>query len=206
MTSLTEQLRQLIRDRDYRIGERLPSERELAERFDASRPSVRRAIATLVEHGVLESRDRSGVYFRGTDPQDLLAVRLVLEPWAAAEAAARASRAEAAALRGLVAQAEAALDSAAEFARIDSAVHAAVVAAANNAVLSDLYLSLRQRIMATRAQTSALRSTRETALADLGALIAAIDAGDAPAARERMTEHLSALAPSLPGAPSAPTP
>lgn len=193
MTPLIEQLRQLIRDREYRVGERLPSERELAERFETSRPSIRRAIATLVEHGILESRDRSGVYFRGTDPEDLLAVRLQLEPWAAAEAATKITAEQTEALRVLLTQAEAALDSASDFARADSAIHATVVTAAHNVVLSDLYLSLRQRIMANRARTSAVRATRETALADLGALIAAITSGDRDAARRCMTDHLSAL-------------
>ena len=45
-----------------RPGERLPSERELAERMGVSRPSLREAIADLQERDLLVSRAGSGVY------------------------------------------------------------------------------------------------------------------------------------------------
>ena len=45
-----------------RPGERLPSERELAERMGVSRPSLREAIAGLQERGLLVTRAGAGVY------------------------------------------------------------------------------------------------------------------------------------------------
>ena len=43
-------------------GERIPSEKELAEQFGVSRQTVRRALKTLGDEGVVESRRGSGTY------------------------------------------------------------------------------------------------------------------------------------------------
>ena len=45
------------------IGERLPSERDLAEQFAVSRMTLRQAVSLLVEEGVLERRVGSGTLF-----------------------------------------------------------------------------------------------------------------------------------------------
>jgi len=46
----------------WKIGERLPSERDLADRFEVSRMTARQAITSLVEEGILERRVGSGTY------------------------------------------------------------------------------------------------------------------------------------------------
>jgi DNA-binding FadR family transcriptional regulator len=48
----------------YQPGQRLASERDLAEEFGVSRPTVRRAVIALEMRGLLESRQGSGVYVR----------------------------------------------------------------------------------------------------------------------------------------------
>ena len=61
-----EQARQnilkMIEQRDYLPGDRIPSERELSERFGVHRMTVRKAIDRLVASGVLERRGTSGTY------------------------------------------------------------------------------------------------------------------------------------------------
>lgn len=37
-----------------------------------ARPTIRRAVATLVEHGVVQARGRSGLYFMEADPRELM--------------------------------------------------------------------------------------------------------------------------------------
>ncbi|KHD46666.1 GntR family transcriptional regulator [Streptococcus hongkongensis] len=51
-----------IDDGIWPIGNRLPSERTLAERFEVSRMTLRQAITLLVEEGILERRIGSGTY------------------------------------------------------------------------------------------------------------------------------------------------
>jgi GntR family uxuAB operon transcriptional repressor len=59
---LATQLLALIAQGEFKLGERLPSERALAERFDVSRTSVREAMIALELQGVVEVRGGSGIY------------------------------------------------------------------------------------------------------------------------------------------------
>src|ERR1700733_11039113 len=66
-----------VAEGQYQPGQRLASERDLAEQFGVSRPTVRRAVIALEMRGLLESRQGSGVYVRRTSvvapapPRDL---------------------------------------------------------------------------------------------------------------------------------------
>ena len=53
-----------LRDRRLQPGDRLPSERDLAERLGVGRNAVREALATLVTLRIVESRPNSGIYLR----------------------------------------------------------------------------------------------------------------------------------------------
>ena len=46
----------------WEIGQRLPSERDLADEYEVSRMTLRQAITLLVEEGILERRVGSGTY------------------------------------------------------------------------------------------------------------------------------------------------
>jgi GntR family uxuAB operon transcriptional repressor len=59
---LAAQIFALITAGEFKPGERLPSERALAERFDVSRTSVREAIIALELQGAVEVRGGSGIY------------------------------------------------------------------------------------------------------------------------------------------------
>jgi GntR family transcriptional regulator len=71
--SLAQELRARIRAGEWRPGERIPSEPELARRRTVSRSSVRAAIAMLEEEGYVSRRHGSGTYVthRPTLPHDL---------------------------------------------------------------------------------------------------------------------------------------
>ena len=57
-----DQIKSEIDQKIWKIGERLPSERDLAEQFQVSRMTLRQAITLLVEEGVLERRVGSGTF------------------------------------------------------------------------------------------------------------------------------------------------
>ena len=61
-SSVTLQIEKLILRGILRPGDRLPSERELAERFGVSRPSLREAIANLDTRGLLVSKANAGIF------------------------------------------------------------------------------------------------------------------------------------------------
>lgn len=106
------QIARLIEDGSLRINDRFPSERDLQERWQVSRPVLREAFRALEMQGVIESRPGAGRYLRSSrvpDPAQMRRQRLrqdrdnLLELWeireavegkAAELAAARASEAE----------------------------------------------------------------------------------------------------------------
>lgn len=53
----------------YKSGQRLPSERDLAEKFNVSRPTVREAMIALEIRGLVEARHGSGIYVTGAAPE-----------------------------------------------------------------------------------------------------------------------------------------
>jgi len=102
---------ELIENRTLRAGQRLPTERELANRFASARNTVRRALAMLErDRQVVKRGQRSGYFVdmeaagerlaslvpdaRHASPADLLELRLMSEPAIAAMAAVRATHAE----------------------------------------------------------------------------------------------------------------
>lgn len=59
---LADRLRERIADGHWEPGHRLPSEQELATEYGVSRPTVRSAVARLVDSGVLRVRHGSGTF------------------------------------------------------------------------------------------------------------------------------------------------
>ena len=55
-------IRKKIEDGEYPLGSRLPSERELAEKFYVNRMTIRRALAVLESEGMIKRRQGSGTY------------------------------------------------------------------------------------------------------------------------------------------------
>jgi GntR family transcriptional repressor for pyruvate dehydrogenase complex len=102
-----DQLRELIFRGEFKTGEKILTERELAEAFGVSRTSVRDAINKLVVMGLLDQKQGQGTFVRSPESKDksilatmvesqdasiadLLEVRMGLECNAAAMAASRA--------------------------------------------------------------------------------------------------------------------
>jgi DNA-binding FadR family transcriptional regulator len=100
----------------YAVGQRLPSERELAQSFEVSRPTVREAIIALELDGLVEVRLGSGVYVtrktppagqaaaKDIGPFELLEARRAIEGEACAMAATRITKEALAELSALVAE------------------------------------------------------------------------------------------------------
>jgi GntR family transcriptional regulator len=59
---LSKEIEYLLESEGYREKQKLPSERELAEYFDAQRLTIRAALQILVQKGVLVSKERYGYY------------------------------------------------------------------------------------------------------------------------------------------------
>ena len=92
-------------------GDKLPSERDLANMLNVSRPSIREAMIALEVSGVIEVRTGSGIYVcrdqsvpiadEGVGPFEILEMRLLVEPAACALAAERITNEQLARLQQL---------------------------------------------------------------------------------------------------------
>lgn len=85
------QIHDAILSGQYRVGERLPSEKELCAMFNVSRVPVREALSALELNGLVDSMQGAGVYVKravptgeelmqDVEPQDIIRARMVLEP------------------------------------------------------------------------------------------------------------------------------
>lgn len=64
------QLRSNIEEGKWQVGQKIPAERELATEFGVSRMTLRQAIQTLVDEGVLERRVGSGTFVANRKVQE----------------------------------------------------------------------------------------------------------------------------------------
>ncbi|KGK91721.1 GntR family transcriptional regulator [Desulfosporosinus sp. HMP52] len=69
---IVEQISQQIAQGHLKPGDRLPSERELVERFKVSRASIREAISALVMMGLVEVRSGEGSYIRKVNMESVV--------------------------------------------------------------------------------------------------------------------------------------
>lgn len=99
---------------EYPIGDRLPAERNLANTYSVSRPTIREAIIALELDGLVDVRIGSGVYVAATTPTggqagtwdvgpfELLEARRAIEGESCALAATQIDEAQLAELRALI--------------------------------------------------------------------------------------------------------
>ncbi len=143
-----------IRRGEYAAGTRLPSERELAEKFGVSRPTVREAMIALEIQGFLEIRHGSGIHITAAAPKieegadldvgpfELTEARMALEGECCALAATAITDGEIAALNELLHQMATAVTAPGapgsalrSEERVDRAFHLLIAEATRNAVL-----------------------------------------------------------------------
>jgi DNA-binding GntR family transcriptional regulator len=198
-------IRDAIVEGRLKPGERI-SERGLATLLEVSPMPVREALRRLEAEGMVETRPRSGTYVADLGPRRLAEIglaRAALEGVAAGLAAQRAGEGDIAAMRGALAAIRAATRAgdAESVLAANEALHAAIHAAAASADVARLLAGLRAYEHLGRPRVLATAAERRAALGEHAAIVAAIEAGDAPAAEAAMRGHaIRSLRVAIPGA------
>ncbi|MFR9674025.1 FadR/GntR family transcriptional regulator [Streptomyces sp. TR06-5] len=208
-----EQILQVIRLGLVPAGERLPAERELAERLGVSRVTLREVLRALADEGLVESRrGRYGGTFVREPPahgglpaalgeaelEDALRFREVLEAGAAGLAAERNPAGEGA--RRLRRALEDTGDAAPEdYRRRDTLLHLALVELAGSTSLTSQYAAVRATLNDWLGRIPILVRNLEHAQHQHAALVDAVTSGDAEAARAVAREHCAGTAALLRG-------
>ncbi len=205
---IAARLLDLIRAESLRPGDKLPAERELAAAMHVSRPVLREALRALSIMNVVEIRQGAGTYITALEPQQLVShldfvfskdpvalaqvieTRRVVEIGNVRLAAERITPAQVARLDGLLAGLRTAVGDADRFSSLDIDFHDAVCEAAGNFLLAQFMRIINTLARVSRELTGATRATRERALQDHVAIVAALRAADPDAAALAMGAHL----------------
>jgi GntR family transcriptional regulator, transcriptional repressor for pyruvate dehydrogenase complex len=201
-----------IRERRYQPLERLPSEREFAEKFGTSRGAVREALAALEAMRVVERRPNSGIYLRNSDESsiealvlhaesglpfqareidDAFEVRRILEVQAVRLACDRRTPDDIRAFHAILKNTRERLDRDETIEDEDEAFHLAILSATKNDILlrvvkSSYEMSRQRRHVYFANQGRGLRSFK-----DHCRILEAIENRRVDQADQSMSEHLS---------------
>jgi GntR family transcriptional repressor for pyruvate dehydrogenase complex len=202
----------LVHDQGLAPGDRLPSVRELAERFSVATPTMREALRLLEMSGNLDIRHGSGIYLRRpesrlmmTNPYaaeldggtilNLLQARLLIEPPVAELSALHGTAKHIESLAGILAEAEAHLsgqDSAdAVLNIVNMRFHRAIAEGAGNTVLADVVFTLTEMHIKEQMAVLDLYNNRRRDHEQHRLVLEALTRRDAAEARRLMHEHLT---------------
>jgi len=212
--SLSNPLRDAILDRlqsgHWRAGDRLPTERELSERFGVSRTTVRKALLELKQQGLIEQTVGSGTFVaedvgsrlgrrvqqdssQHTSPAELMEARLAMEPAIIDMAIRNANQADLQRMDACCAYAESA-QTLEDFEHWDAELHQAIADAAHNSFVANVFNLMKTvRAQGDWGQLKKKSVTPERRVAyqlEHRAIVEALRDRDAARARELTLAHL----------------
>ena len=189
-------------------GDKLPSERELAELLSVSRSSIRDAIRSLELAGMVEPRQGAGTIVREITANavanplsnalkrkeeimgELLDFRKILEPPLAARAATHASADEIAEMEDILERQQVKAKAGASTIQEDSEFHYAVAMASGNSVVLKVLDILMDLLRDTRERSLQAEGRPQKSLAGHLRILSAIKRHDAEAAKAAMRRHI----------------
>lgn len=211
---IVRQIEDLIVQRVLKEGDKLPSERELAERMNVSRPKLRDALKALEERGLLTIRHGEGTFVAQLTGQamqpalielyarhgraffDYLEYRRAQEGLAARLAAERATPTDRAQIERCLATLEdaEARDDVEAAREADVVFHAKITEASHNAMLIHMMASIydltRRGVFYNREHLRTMDGTSKKLLEQHRLIAKTVLSGDADAAEKAATEHM----------------
>jgi GntR family transcriptional repressor for pyruvate dehydrogenase complex len=200
-----------ISDGQFEVGQRLPTEGQLTERFGVSRTVVREALSRLKMLGLIESRQGSGAYVMqrlstlntqlvltpdgSIDAvMQMVEVRRALEAESADLAASRRTAQDIRYIKVALLALEQAVAEGGDGVLQDVAFHSAIATAARNPFLLATLAYLNQFLLdatrVTRANEAIRTDFAQQVLFEHDLIVKAIVAGDSAAAREAGAAHM----------------
>ena len=208
---VAERIRRLIVDGRLHAGDRLPPERELAERFGVSRTSVRDAIRVLELIGLLEPRQGDGTVVRDLSPDalaqplasilihnqallaELLDVRRMFEPPLAARAATLATADDIARLEEIYARQAEKVGRGEVAIGEDSEFHYSIAKMTRNRVALKVLDVLMDLLQESRERSLQVPGRMQRSLAGHRRILNAIKRRDARSAENAMRQHVAEI-------------
>lgn len=196
----------------FKVGDKLPSERELCEQFGVSRAPVRQALSALEMNGVIYSRQGEGVFVKNTtittegtlsmksaSPEDIVEARMHIEPLIIHFAALRATDQEIEELKKTIKKMEEETRSGVYVPETDEQLHMGIARASHNDLfvtfMSSITNAMKQQEMwrFIRDRTVTRSDYREINFQEHKMIIEALEERNASEAVTRMTDHMQNL-------------
>ena len=212
---IAEHIELLIFDGRLSVGDKIPSERDLMDKFGVGRSTVREALFVLQRKGLLIARPGAAARVSKPSADTMIAdlsgaarhmlsvpdgvrhlqhARVLFEVGIAREAARHATKADLAAVKEALDANKKASDQSA-FERSDMAFHYALAMTAHNPVFTSIHHALTSWLAEQRSVSArAIGVTRAEIYEQHRAIYDAIVAGDAVAAEAAMEKHLMTVA------------
>jgi GntR family transcriptional regulator, transcriptional repressor for pyruvate dehydrogenase complex len=206
---LVEHLRAYVVEAGLAAGDRLPSERELAERLGVSRASLRQAIVALEVQGILEVKHGEGTFLRTARMDalpiaqladlkrrlpDILEAREAIEVKLAELAAERRTASDLTAIDAALEKMQQEIEDGTTGESGDLEFHQSVARAAQSELLARMYALILKDIELLSHETTDQIGTPTTLLEQDHRIGGAIRAGDGHAAAAAMRDHLKTTA------------
>lgn len=205
---IMDQIKAAIAGGDFKVGEAIPSEREMAQLFDVSRVPVREALKTLEFIGLIERVPGKGMVVRTFSMNELLAsfnfimvdpeatllelfeVREALEGLAAKLAAQRRTPEDIRNMERTLIQMEVEIRMGCEVDDTSNSFHTAMALSTHNEVFIKMYNYLQELLAFSRKRTLNDQARHETVLSFHRAIFEFVKAGDVEGAVEAMNRHM----------------
>lgn len=205
---LSVDLERLILEGELSPGEKIPSERELAEHLGVSRASVRDALRELENRGLIDRRPGRGTIVlepgantRLTgdmlgemaqlqpDLHNIMELRAIIEPPIARITAGRATSRDIAQLRALVEAMEGDVTKE-RYVELDRAFHQAIALYAHNPLLAFINERIADQIEPSRGDRYQTKARRKASSAAHRRIFTAIEAGNGELAEQEARAHV----------------
>ena len=208
---IVRQVRGMINEGRLKSGDRLPPERDLADKFVVSRTSVREALRALESLGLVEIRAGEGTFVREVSVESLIQplatvvasqreaiaelfeARRLLEPSIAALAAVRATPEERQEMERILDDQAKEVDGGGTGISQDARFHAAIGAAAHNRAITRIVNAIMDLLAQSREESLNTPGRPHRSHQDHRRMLQAIVKRDPEAARQAMLDHLVAV-------------
>jgi GntR family transcriptional repressor for pyruvate dehydrogenase complex len=208
---IVRQVKAMIAEGRLKGGDRLPPERDLAEKFVVSRTSVREALRALESLGLVEIRPGEGTFVREASIDalveplarlmasqreatgELFEARRLLEPSLAALAASRATPEELQEMERILEEQAREIAAGRTGLAQDAQFHAAIGAAAHNRAITRIAHAIMDLLTQSREDSLNTPGRPTRSHEDHRRVLAAVRARDADGARRAMLEHITAV-------------